>query len=198
LPRITTGGNKPSYIDNLSINVASAALDLNDSHLVVNNSTFTDMQNLVFSGFRNAPDPAATGITSTTAQNDGGKEILALLDNALIGTPDWPPGSGNTVAANAIIGKYTYFGDVNIDGQVTGDDYGTIDANLNTTPAPGLAWIQGDANLDGIVTGDDYGTIDATLGNGVGNPLVSAGAATVPEPGIGLLWGAATIAARRR
>jgi hypothetical protein len=137
----------------------------------------------VFSGFSTLPDVSKSGIISTTAQNDGGKEILALFDNALIGSPDWPPGSGNTIAANAIVGKYTYFGDVNFDGQVTGDDYGTIDANLNTTPAPGVAWLYGDANLDGQVTGDDYGTLDATLGNGTANPLSAAGAAAVPEPG---------------
>src|SRR5213075_1047351 len=108
-----------------------------------------------------------------------------LFDNALIGSSDWPSGSGDAIAPNAIVGKYTYFGDLNFDGQVTGDDYGTIDANLNTTPAVGLAWLQGDANLDGIVTGDDYGTIDATLGSGVGNPLTAqalGGGVAVPEP----------------
>jgi len=186
-------------VNSLSIG-GSGSLDLNDNDLVVNSATFSDVQNMVFTGFRNAPDPAATGITSTTAQNDGGKEILALLDNSLVGTTDWPPGSGNTVSANAIIGKYTYFGDVNIDGQVTGDDYGTIDANLNTTPLAGVAWIQGDANLDGIVTGDDYGTIDATLGNGVGNPLGMQGAAAVPEPAmlLPMLGGLFMTRSRRR
>ena len=58
-----------------------------------------------------------------------------------------------------------------MDGQVSGDDYTVIDANLNTTPAAGLAWLSGDANLDGAVTGDDYTVIDANLGLGVGNPL---------------------------
>jgi hypothetical protein len=53
----------------------------------------------------------------------------------------------------------TYFGDANIDGQVTGDDYTVIDANLNTTPLAGLAWLSGDMNLDGSVTGDDYTVI---------------------------------------
>ena len=76
--------------------------------------------------------------------------------------------------ANAIVGKYTFFGDVNFDGQVTGDDYTVIDANLSTDPAPGLEWLSGDANLDGIITGDDYTVIDANLGLGVGNPLAPA------------------------
>jgi hypothetical protein len=180
---INPGGGAATVCSLASLSISgSGALDLSDNDLVVNNGVFSGVKALVLSGFRSSPDATAAGIVSTTAQNDGGKEILALFDNGLVGASDWPPGSGQTVAANAIIGKYTYFGDVNLDGQVTGDDYGTVDANLNTTPDARVAWLRGDANLDGIVSGDDYGTIDATLGNGVGNPLVAA-AIVIPEPG---------------
>ncbi len=97
-----------------------------------------------------------------------------------------------------MIGKYTYFGDLTFDGQVTGDDYAIVDANLNTTPDPGVAWLSGDANLDGSVTGDDYGVIDANLGLGSGSPLGSS--ALVPEPGMGLIaaCGAGGLLAMRR
>jgi len=84
-----------------------------------------------------------------------------------VGATQW---AGQPIGSSAIVGKYTYFGDMNLDGQVTGDDY-TVDSNLNTTPLAGLAWPRGDANLDGIITGDDYTVIDANLGKGVGNPL---------------------------
>ena len=86
---------------------------------------------------------------------------------------------------------------MNLDGQVTGDDYPAIDSNLNTAPPAGLAWLHGDANLDGIVTGDDYAVIDSNLGNGVGNPLGSAGAA-VPEPTGIVAAGIGILALRRR
>jgi len=196
---VSTNGGNPgiSYVNNLSI-APIAALDLNDNDLVVNNGVFADVQALVFGGFRQAPDPTATGIISTTAQNDNGKEILALFDNSLIGVADWPPGSGITVSHNAIIGKYTYFGDMNFDGQVTGDDYPAIDSNLGTTPPPGVAWFNGDANLDGIVTGDDYAVIDSNLGNGTNNPLALGGIAPVPEPGSIALVGAALLLRRKR
>ena len=114
-----------------------------------------------------------------------------------IGVGDWPPGSGKTVASNAVIGKYTYFGDLNMDGQVTGDDYAVIDSNLNTTPLAGIAWLSGDANLDGNVTGDDYAVIDSNLGNGISNPLISA-AVAVPEPGMVALAGLAGLGFIRR
>jgi len=188
---LPNGGNSGvSYMNSVSVD-ATAALDLNDNDLVVtygtNPNSFLSVRALVFAGFRQAPDPSATGIVSGTAQNDNGKEILALFDNALLNSPDWPPGSGHTIDANSVVGKYTYFGDLNLDGQVTGDDYPAIDSNLNTTPPPGIAWVSGDANLDGIVTGDDYAVIDSNLGNGVGNPLSSAGAVAIPEPSVGLV-----------
>jgi hypothetical protein len=72
-------------------------------------------------------------------------------------------------------------GDCNLDGQISGDDYSFIDANLNTTPDPRNAWLSGDANLDGNVTGDDYSFIDANLGVGSTGP-----AAAPPAPALAL------------
>jgi len=185
-------------VASLSISGAGA-LDLNDNDLVVDYSgpsPFTTLRSYVFAGFSFVVDPTKTGIVSSTSQNSGGKTILALFDNALVGAGDWPPGSGITIDATAVVGKYTYFGDMNLDRQVTGDDYVAIDSNLNTTPPAGIAWLRGDANLDGIVTGDDYAVIDSNLGNGVGNPLASA-AIAIPEPGCGLLLLALPLVPRR-
>ena len=132
-----------------------------DNDLVVSNGKFTDIYSLFVTGFLTG----SGGITSSTSDGD---QVLALFDNALTHFPTW---AGEPIAAEAIVGKYTFFGDMNIDGQVTGDDYTVIDANLNTTPAVGLAWVKGDSNLDGFVTGDDYTVVDAHLGQGSGNPL---------------------------
>ena len=109
--------------------------------------------------------------------------------------------AGQPIAPGAIVGKYTFFGDMNIDGQVSGDDYTVIDANLNTDPATGLEWLSGDANLDGIVTGDDYTVVDANLGLGSGNPLSpNARLSAVPEPcgGVLIAAGVFSVARRRR
>jgi autotransporter-associated beta strand protein len=189
--------NKPAYIKGpLTIDPA-AGLDLKNQDLVVtygtSPSSFTHVKALVLSGFGNT----VGGITSSTSD---GSQILALFDNGVVGATEWPGASGHPIDVNSVVGKYTYFGDANIDGQVTGDDYGVIDANLNTTPTAGLEWLSGDMNLDGSVTGDDYGVIDANLGLGVGNPLSPASLSTLPEPGsIGALaLGATSLLMRRR
>jgi len=178
---LTAAGNRYLQLSNLSI-APAAKLDLNDNDFILaytGAAPFSTMFNYVETGFRVTPDPSATGIISTTGQNLNGLTILVLFDNALFNSTEWPIGSGHTVPAHAIIGKYTWFGDLNLDGQVTGDDYAVIDSNLGTTPVVGRGWIDGDANLDGIVTGDDYAVIDSNLGNGQGNPLAPAASSAI-------------------
>ncbi len=193
--KVTAGGSKVLYTGTLSI-AGTGALDLADHDLVVNNGSFSTIESYVLAGYRDLPDSSASGIVSSTAQANGGLTILALFDNSLAGATDWPLGSGNSIPSNAIIGRYTYFGDSNLDGMVTGDDYGAVDANLGQTVAAGLSWLYGDMNFDGVVTGDDYASIDANLGLGVGNPLVGQ---SVPEPaGFAAILMAAAGGIRRR
>jgi autotransporter-associated beta strand protein len=188
-----------SVVDGLVL-PPGTALDLNDNDLVVEYSgasNFTTIQQLVTTGFRGTIDPAATGIVSTAGQASGGEAILALFDNALVGASEW---QSIPISPNATVGKYTYFGDINIDGQVTGDDYTIIDSNLDTDPAVGIEWLSGDANMDGVVTGDDYTIIDSNLGNGVGNPLSPSSlmSLAVPEPAVLSLLSSLVLLRRRR
>jgi hypothetical protein len=162
-------GGSMLKVNTLSI-APGAKLDLGDRDLVVNNGSFTTIRSLVIQGAN-----GSEGITSSSDQSC----ILALFDNALVGASTWEL---QAIGANAVVGKHTYFGDVNLDGQVSGDDYTVIDATLNSDPAPGLEWLSGDMNIDGIVTGDDYTVIDANLGLGAGNALVMSGLTAVPDP----------------
>jgi MYXO-CTERM domain-containing protein len=146
---------------------------------------------------------------------------LAVADNVA-----WDKSSFNgiNIDTDTVVGKYTYFGDANLDGKVTGDDYVSVDANLGT----GDSWLEGDFNMNGVTTGDDYVAIDANLGKGTPNPLAFAelkeemvaahvamfgegylvllaqaetdgfGASVVPEPGaMGLLGMAAALGLRQ-
>jgi hypothetical protein len=170
---LQTSGNGYFQVDSMTIG-ASAALDLNDNDLVVNNATFTDLQGRVLEGYSGGPDTTKTGIVSTAGQNEGGVTILALFDNALAGMSEWPPGSGNSIATGAILGKYTYIGDTNMDGQVTPQDYTATDSNLGTSADPSISWFYGDTNFDGNIDATDYAGIDSALGLGASNPLAVA------------------------
>jgi GH25 family lysozyme M1 (1,4-beta-N-acetylmuramidase) len=171
---MSTNGNRYLQAGALSL-AADAKLDLNDNDLIVDAGTsYVTGMAYVMGGYSAGFDSSKRGIVSTAGQNANGTTILALFDNALGGLMEWPPGSGNLVAPNALLGKYTYLGDLNLDGQVTPQDYTSIDSNLGTTPPTGIGWLYGDGNLDGNVTPQDYASVDSSLGLGIGAPLAIA------------------------
>ena len=100
---------------------------------------------------------------------------------------------GIVVDATAVMLKYTYVGDANLDGQVDALDYERIDLAIGNFGALGTA--QGDLNYDGIVDALDYEQVDLNIGNGVGGPLAGV---FIPEPASLWVVGLAGILARRR
>jgi hypothetical protein len=183
--RATMAADGNLYLQTQSLILASTAkLDLNDNDLIIEyptgSSPYLNMLQRILDGYSAAPDSSKTGILSSVSQQTGGYTILALLDNGLAGLPEWPPGSGNLLPLHTLIGKYTYLGDLNLDGQVTPQDYTSVDSNLGTTPPVGLAWPSGDSNFDGNVTPQDYSALDASLGLGIGNPLMTRSVELLP------------------
>jgi hypothetical protein len=158
-----SAGNGTLVVRDLQIGSAST-LDLTDNDLLLDYggaTSYPTVRGYVSAG-RNG---GSQGITSTPAAAD---RVMAIADNSLFGRTAF---NGIPIDATTIIGKYTYYGDGNLDGKVTGDDYLSVDANLGLT---GAQWFQGDFNFDGKTTGDDYLAIDANLGKGTIDPLAFA------------------------
>ena len=63
-------------------------------------------------------------------------------------------------SGGAIVVKYTYEGDMNLDGVVNADDYFLIDRGFITQKG---GYANGDLNYDGVVNADDYHLIDAAF-----------------------------------
>jgi hypothetical protein len=156
-----TNGNRYLFTRGLSI-APGAKLDLADNDLIWDydgDSPFLTARGYVVTG----RDTGTGGITSSATT---GKTVLAIVDNAVYGKTSW---NDELIDETTLIGKYTYYGDSNLDGKVTGDDYVAIDSNLGRNPGTSQ-WFQGDFNFDGDVSGDDYVSVDANLGLGTLDP----------------------------
>jgi len=80
---------------------------------------------------------------------------------------------GVDVSVNDILVKYSWNGDVNLDGVVNADDYFRVDTGFITQAG---GYQNGDLNYDGVVNADDYFLIDSAFLSQTG-PL-----ATNPQP----------------
>jgi subtilisin family serine protease len=104
------------------------------------------------------------GLTSSDAAASSSVTTLALAEAAdvlFLNPGDTGVFAGETVDATTVVVKYTYTGDLNLDGLLDGADYGTID---NYVQFPGTnGYNNGDFNFDGVIDGADYGLIDNAI-----------------------------------
>jgi autotransporter-associated beta strand protein len=163
--------------------LAPGTLDINDNDLVVQSSAankaadFVRLYGLLSTGFHGG-DWLGRGITSSTAAaNTDFTTGIAIVDNAIFGYTEF---AGEPVTADSILFKYTYYGDIDANGQIDADDL-TVFAN-NFGRLTGAAQIDGDIDFDGDVDADDLTVFANNFGKGIGDPLAAGTVAAVPEP----------------
>ncbi len=185
---------------------AGGKFDLTNNVLVVRGGTFVTLRNQVASGF-NGGSWNGAGINSSTATNDPlGLTAVGVASNVDLGYSAF--GNVNGLTGNEILVKTTYYGDNDLSGTVTTDDFSLfLDGFTGAAPA---SWLNGDYDYDGVVTTDDFSLFLASLTSGApalsaSGPAAGGGSnagapAAVPEPGsIGLLFaGALGLLSRRR
>ncbi|MEA2707533.1 MAG: hypothetical protein QOF78_134 [Phycisphaerales bacterium] len=138
----------------------NSLVNLIDNDLVVRNGSVADVEALIVSGALTSS--LFSDIISTTLGIGSADDIFSLAAGETVLF------SGQTVSGNDVLVKYTYQGDANLDGFVSGDDYSSIDFNIGIAGATG--YHNGDFNHDGIISGDDYSSIDFNY-TGQGAPL---------------------------
>lgn len=157
---VTANGNRVLVTDALTL-VGTGKLDLNDNDLVVKStsaSTFATVEGYVRTAYNFGGWNGTSGIFSTTAKNNP-------TPNTTLGTlrgSEYIPVSGSTfdgetILTNYVLIKYTYFGDVDFNGQVDGSDYNTIDFGFLSGRT---GWANGDVNYSSQIDGTDYNSID--------------------------------------
>jgi autotransporter-associated beta strand protein len=203
------GGTRVIRTGGLTIG-AAAKLDLGDGKLITTSAPGSATSG-VYDGVQGHVQRAANsgawsgfGLTTTMPDAASGLTSIGVASGAQfrgLGPGDTDVFMGQTITAASTVAMYTYAGDANLDGAITGDDYSSIDFAILTPGASG--WGNGDFNYDGQITGDDYSAIDFNLlaqGAPFPTSALVAGVTTVPEPGV-MTWVmmlAPAIAALRR
>ena len=168
---LAVGGNKLLNVASLSI-TGSGKLDLNDNDLAIRNgsagtwngSAYTGVTGLVASGSNGGMwngSGIVTSMSDAIAPNSLTSLAVAAAGDVFgISGAQTTLFDGQAIDAGTIVVKYTYAGDANLDGQITGDDYFQIDSAF---PQGLHGWLSGDFNYDGLITGDDYFLIDSNF-----------------------------------
>ncbi len=190
---------------------ANSVLDITNNHMIIDYAAGTQatvdstIRGYLVSGYAGGLLNGTTGITSSTA---------AATPGFAVGYADGADGVVTGLSSGQLELKYTRYGDANLDGVVSGDDFSILVGNLGKSAA---AWDKGDFNYDGVVSGNDFALLVANLGkasNGADVTLPAADLAAidafaaanglmadVPEPasaGLLLVAGVGMLARRRR
>jgi hypothetical protein len=132
-----------------------------------------------------------TGLMSVAANADGsGRFALGYAEASDVLGPNGGVWNGLGVDGTALLVRFTRYGDANVDGSVTLQDFNRLAANFGQS---NRTWSQGDFNYDGVVSLQDFNRLAAQFGLSAAGPAVTpddwaALAAAVPEPSVlGLL-----------
>ncbi len=152
---VLNAGRRGSVIPTLQFDApGTARFDVNDDALIVPYSSTTpiDMiRQLIAEGY-NGGAWNGFGIASLAAANDAShKTALGYADAADVGLTSV---DGAAIAGNAVVVRYTYYGDSSLDGKVDlGNDFNLF---LQGFLGKGSGWEFGDYNYDGVVNVADF------------------------------------------
>jgi hypothetical protein len=165
------GANRLLLTRNLTL-AAGATLDMNDNDLLLDytgTSQLAAIQQFINTA-RAGGAWTGTGITSTAAAlNPSHNTTLGAMEATEFKSIYGPTATfgGEPLDNDAVVVKYTYYGDADFNGRVNFDDYVRIDQGFNNHRS---GWLNGDFDGNGQVNFDDYVLIDLGF-NTQGAPL---------------------------
>jgi hypothetical protein len=191
-----------------SLNMTGGKLDIRNNSVIVNWSgtdPYPALLDALMDGRNGFGWDGDHGITSSDAAAGGQLTSIAIAPATVvlgIGENEQGLWAGQQVDGTTWLLKYTYDGDLNLDGLIDASDYGIID---NYFQFPGsTGYFNGDFNFDGIIYAGDYGLIDNGFqlqGAPIFSPYGALSVTAVPEPsacGFAILMVAATATSLRR
>ena len=179
-----------SVLDELSIagdSNPSATFDVNGSGLILRADAATRDAILARTTAQIALARSAgwqgPGIASTAASLEPLTTLAVIINANDDGTPLYDVFNGISVDEHAVLVRYTYNGDADVNGRIDAADFFRLDRGFLSS-SNGLSTISyrnGDFSYDGTIDGDDYYLIDTAFLGQAATPGFTAGGA-IPEP----------------
>ncbi len=138
----------------ISVTGGTGGLDLNDNGMIVTGTSLAAVQSLVGTGYSTGHWNGVGGIDSAQAAADPiGVHTLGVASAAVLNPGGGGSFDGVTLAGNEILVKYTVYGDHDLNGRTTLDDFSLF---LNGYQTGGHDWVAGDSDFNGHVNLDDF------------------------------------------
>jgi len=167
------------HLTGLGVN---GTLDLADNYMILDTfgGTLAQVQALLTSGYAGGAWNGL-GINSSAAAADSslltGLGFAAATD---LFTTFPATFAGQSVSNNAVLVRYTYYGDHNLNGTVDSVDFNLLAANFSGSPR---RWSQGDSNYDTTVDTTDFNLLASNFGKVIAAPPPAARAALAFDSG---------------
>jgi hypothetical protein len=198
---VTIAAGRDKVLATKSVSVDSASqIDIKDNGIIIDytsTSPLSDVREAIASAYDNG-SWTGNGITSSSAaaaRTSSQKTGIGYGEASVVGRTDL---FGESVDSTAVVVKYTYYGDANLDGVVDTVDFGILGSNWE---AVGVGWQEGDSNYDGVVDSVDYNLMAANFGqSGLTGASLPELNALLPEPtaAAAAVLGCLGLARRRR
>jgi hypothetical protein len=161
LANLVVDGTRAIVSKAVSVN-GTGKIDLNNNDMIVDYTGTTPLPALqqLIQIARAGGAWTNGGITSTSAKNANPKSTTLGIMESLEFKNFYGAAAtfaGQAIDNDAVLIKYTYYGDTDFNGTVNFDDYSRTDAGYNQARS---GWTNGDFDGNGVVDFDDYSLID--------------------------------------
>jgi hypothetical protein len=134
---------------------SGSALDVGDNVLVLKDSDITGVRSAIAAGFNRGTWLGVGGITSSAAAGDAaGRTSIGYAGVATLGKTSFAGVTGLT--PGDVVVKYTYYGDADLNGVTTLDDFTLFLHGYQSASPVASNWFSGDFEYSGGTTLDDF------------------------------------------
>jgi hypothetical protein len=163
---LSAGGNKVPRAFRLNMS-GTSKIDLADNDMIIEDTAPATIRGYIQTG-RNGGDWLGNFLTSSSAATDPTHKALGYAQASDIFGGGGGTFDGVAVGSGAVLVKFTYAGDANLDGAVDIRDLYTLASHYNTG---GDVWSSADFNYDGLTNVADLTLLAMNWQAGVGAPL---------------------------